>query len=138
MLHIENAGADIISTNFWDLDINKKGKFFLSINAGAFRLLVPEDKEAEIKEMKTAKLVIISQGFWREANSPAFEILFEDYSDNPYVLYITTTAADRSVLEKQQIGLTFSVWIKGCKKVLELPCNFRQVSTIPYLKEWED
>lgn len=136
MLYIENSEADIIYTNFWDTDFSKKGKLFLSFNAGAFRLLVPESREAEIEEMKTGELVIVSQGFWNEVCSYAFEILFEDYTDTPYVIHLTTASADMLLQEKQRTDLIFSVWTKGCKKVLELPCYFRRVQNIPYLREW--
>jgi hypothetical protein len=38
MFIIENDGPGITKTNFWETDWNARGLFFLSANAGAYRL----------------------------------------------------------------------------------------------------
>lgn len=60
---ISNNGPQIIETNFWETDLNAKGKFYLSGNAGAFRLLVPSGYEKIISEMLTANEVVITKGW---------------------------------------------------------------------------
>ena len=62
MLEIRNQGQAILSTNYWDSDHAKAGYFYLSWNAGAGRLLVPDSQKATLREMKGAREVIISRG----------------------------------------------------------------------------
>ncbi len=58
--------------------------------------MMPDALRGEIKEMETVKEVIISRGPWPEMKrDEAFEILFEDGSDNPYVLHIGKEQIDR-------------------------------------------
>jgi hypothetical protein len=42
LLSICNSGQDISDTNFWDSEIASRGFTFLSWNAGAARLMVPD------------------------------------------------------------------------------------------------
>jgi hypothetical protein len=47
-LVIENNGPEILSSNFWD---SETSNFFLSVNAGAARLLIPDSRIDEIRKM---------------------------------------------------------------------------------------
>jgi len=38
---IENDGPDIVTTNYWTTEHEQRGLFYVSINAGTCRLLVP-------------------------------------------------------------------------------------------------
>ena len=42
LITIENNGPGILSTNYWGTPHAEKGYCYLSINAGAFRLLGPQ------------------------------------------------------------------------------------------------
>lgn len=53
MIHIENQGAEIASTNYWDTPHAQRGFCYLSGNAGVWRLLVPEAQAALLAEMRT-------------------------------------------------------------------------------------
>lgn len=66
MLIIENQGQAIARTNYWDSDHAKAGYFFLSWNAGAGRLLMPDSQKAALAEMRSAKYVIVSRGPWTD------------------------------------------------------------------------
>ena len=54
MLRIENHGP-LIASNFWEPPGRLRGKVFLSLNAGAFRLSVPRSQEPAVSEMATVR-----------------------------------------------------------------------------------
>jgi len=131
-----------VSTNYWETDHARAGYFYLSSNAGTFRLLVPASRGAEIQEWLTATLVLISRGPWPQVGkADGLEILFEDESNNPYALHLTTDSVDRMPLDtdRDRPGApprwTLSVWTRE-GKILELPARYRRVPRIPWLKPW--
>jgi len=42
VLQIQNDGPEVISTNYWQTAHSRRGYLYLSFNAGALRVLVPE------------------------------------------------------------------------------------------------
>ena len=137
-IFIDSEGQDIVKTNYWDTSLAKQGFLYLSWNAGAARLLVPDCifKPRMISEMNTAKDIIISRGFRYETMSEAIEILFDDFSPNPFCLQLDIQQCDRLLSETRRTGLTLSVWT--CKgKQAEFSANYRKVSRIPCLQAWE-
>lgn len=139
VLQIENREGDILSSNFWDSEYAKRGAFFLSINAGAARLLIPDNRISEVKEMETGKLVILSRGPWPEGRKKeAIEILFEDYSEASYSMHLGSEQVDR-LLPPSDNGkdIIFSAWTRGAVKLFERPGKFRTVRRLPWLKPWE-
>lgn len=128
MTFISNNGKDIVGTDFFH---NKPESFFVSVNAGSFRLLLPKELEYAIKEMRTGKFAIVSM------NNSWFEILFENMSDSPFAIHSPIAAIDRIPSEERRDNLILSVWIAPCKKVLEIPCKFRKVVQIPNMQPWK-
>ncbi len=57
-LVVGNNGPDIRSTNYWQSEYAKGGIVFLSMNAGAFCLLLPPALESTLADMRTAKEVM--------------------------------------------------------------------------------
>jgi hypothetical protein len=136
LLKIENNGPDIVSTNYWQSDYAANGYVYLTINSGAFRLLVPDQMDME--DMLTAKEIIISRGPWPNGNKPdALELLFEDFSDSPFCLHIGAEQIDR-MPTNEDAGKTFPfvIWTSS-GKVKEFVCRYRTVPKIPYLKPWQ-
>lgn len=136
-IHVENNGPDIIDTNYYDTPNAAAGYFYLSINAGAFRLLVPDSQVVLIDEFRTGKEVIVSRGPWPDqGRSDALELLFEDNSSSPYALHLVVEQCDRLPAYKD-VGKkwVFSVWTRT-GKVLGLPAYFRNVKQIPWLKPY--
>jgi len=134
LITIANDNQNIIETNYFELEHAKKGFVYLSWNAGAGRLLVPDSQELNINEMKTGKLVIVSSGKWRGRD--ALELLFEDYTDAPYSINIVADQTDRLLPEIDQGGgFVVSIWTKKGKQ-FELPAKYRIVDSLPCLKEW--
>lgn len=98
LIEIVNDGFDIKSTNYWDTEQAKRGFFFLSWNAGSARLLIPDSRQSELKEIMTAKYVVISRVKLQEYPGRQFyELLFEDHSDAPYVIRISVEQSDRLI-----------------------------------------
>lgn len=139
MLKIENAGQRIVETNYWDSEHARAGYCYLSWNAGAGRLLVPDALKSVIREMRTARYVIVSRGPWCEQGGrDALELLFEDGSDSPYCLHLVAEQTDRLLPEDNQGGgFVVTVWTRGGEK-LRLPGKYRTVAAIPCLDPWTE
>ncbi len=138
MLFITNNGQAITSTNYWESEMSKNGYCFLSWNAGAGRVLVPDELKSAITEMRLAKYVIVSRGPWHEAgNRDAIELLFEDESENPFCLHLVAEQTDRTLPEEQQgSGFVITVWTRDRGEELRPPGRYRTVDAIPCLKPW--
>lgn len=137
LLTIANRGQTITSTNYFDSSAAADGLFFLSWNAGAGRLLVPDSQRHILKETKSAKYVIVSNGPWIEMGAiPAYELLFEDHSDAPFVLYLPHTSSDRSLPASDKAdGFYITIWTRSGLRQ-RLAARYRKVAAIPCLQEW--
>lgn len=137
MLTIKNQGQTIVETNFFDLEQAKKGFFYLSWNAGAARLLVPDAHIDLVQDMKVAEFVIVSRGPWREqGNRDALELLFEDHSDIPFVIQLMAEQTDRLLPEEDQ-GSGFVVIVQTRQGAqATLPGRYREVAEIPCMEPW--
>jgi len=139
MITINNRGQAIISTNYWDTDHARSGYFYLSWNAGAARLLVPDSQKPVLREMRGAKEVIVSRGPWPEKDVlEAIEMLWEDGSDEPFHINLIAERCDRLLPETDQGG-NFAViaYTRGGEKA-RWPGRYRIVPEIPWLKPWID
>jgi hypothetical protein len=136
LITIENNGPEIVSSNYWTSEYSAKGYVYLSINASAFRLLIPDNMK--IDGTLLAKEVIVSRGTWPDqGRADALELLFEDYSDSPFCLHIGTEQVDRMPADTDRNkSFIFSVWTFA-GKILEVPARYRIVKKIPYLKPWK-
>ncbi len=137
MFHIENDGPLVVKSNFWDDPMAQSGYFFMSWNAGAGRLLVPDSQLDMLPDMQSAEEVIVSVGPWPRAGfDTATELLFEDHSDEPLVLHIGPQQTDR-VLPESDSGTPFPVTVWGRNGLLHsMPARYRRVSKIPCMRPW--
>ncbi len=142
MIHIENNGPEIVRTNYWQTEHAARGALYLSTNAGCFRLLVPDVMYEQTAEWRSAREVIISRGPWLDAGKhDALEILFEDDTANPYSIHLAGEQADRlpPASDRDRQGQPprwkFAAWTSA-GKILELPCRYRIVKRIPWLKKF--
>lgn len=135
LISIVNDGPIITETNYWESGYNAQGVLFLSTNAGAFRLLLP-DGMFDVGEMLTAKQVVVSVGPGM-GKSLLFEVMFDDHSDSPYCIHFGTEQVDR-IPGKEDNGkeFRFIVYERGLKSVMDTTCKFRFVSVVPCLKPW--
>jgi hypothetical protein len=136
-LVIENKGQVLAKTNYFDSEPAARGFFFLSWNAGAGRLLVPDSQKPSLRDMRSAKYVIVSSGPWQEHGAvPAYEQLFEDHSDAPFAVTIPHYQSDRTLPSRDEGGGFFiTIWTRDGLKG-RLPGRYRQVAAIPCLEEW--
>lgn len=143
MIETVNHGALIVSSTYWGSEMERAGKRYCSVNAGAIRLLMPASLRAEVEEMRTSKQVILSRGPWPANGLPeAVELLFDDGSDSPFVIHLSPESFDL-LPAKPAAGREWvlSVWDrkKGrAHKALERPCHWRRVPVIPWLKGLAD
>ena len=141
-LWVENDGQAIRRTNYWQMPYNRAGKFFLSINAGAFRLLVPTSQEGVLRELRTATHAVISFGPMPSMqNADMFELLFDDGTDDPFSLHLSAQAADRlPAREDEGRVLTLTVWMHRVglttTERLRLRCGYRRSYRLPDLRAW--
>lgn len=138
MITINNDGQKITSINYWDTEQALKGYLYLTWNAGAGRLLLPDSQLAFLPEMSTGKYVIVSRGPWKERGGrEALELLFEDESDSPFCLQLVAEQCDRMLPDADQGGgFDIAVWTRDGEKLC-LPGKYRRVSKIPYMKPWK-
>ena len=137
-----NQKQDLLASNYWDSEIEARQLFYLSPNAGAIRLLVPRNSEAKLRSMtQNCDYVIVTRGRWNGAE--AVEILFEDHSDNPFVIHLTVDSCQMLPgdpgLDRQW---TFAIWSLNEAtgqpvKSYEFECRWRSASQLPYLKPWQ-
>lgn len=105
-LLINNNGVEIETTNFWDSELSRRGLFFLSWNAGAVRLLVPDSQKHQLDEMLTGRKVTISFGKMEDhPEKDGIDILFDDDTDNPFSLILSIEQTDRRLPRKEN-GIT--------------------------------
>tara|TARA_R110002051_G_scaffold250392_7_gene309755 strand:+ start:594 stop:953 length:360 start_codon:yes stop_codon:yes gene_type:complete len=115
MFIIENKGEDLAKTNYWTSEHAKNGLMYLSGNAEVWRMLVPNIVKSYVTEMQTARSVLIEPSL---ANSACWDIVFEDGSDQPFVVTLDKRQVDRA-MESGKMRLT--VWTTAGKH-LDFPC----------------
>lgn len=142
MLTIDSKGGHIARTNFWETELARAGKLYLSTNAGVFRLLVPPALESIVPELDTGRHAVVSRGPWpAEGLADALEVMLDDGSDNPFALHLSPESLDRLPLD-EDAGKTwwFTVWTRPRRKsgvphkALDRPAFYRLVDSIPWLK----
>jgi len=124
ILFIKNDGKEIVETNYFSMPQSKAGKFFVSLNAGAFRLLVPDQHTAVLKrELALAASVrIVHRG-------EVASIILDDGTPDPYTIETTMNAFDRrpAAMDSGK-QFTFTAWVDAgdskVAKVAELPCMY--------------
>lgn len=137
MFTTQNKAQSIIQTDYWDSDHAKAGYLYLSWNAGAARVLVPDSQKPMLREMKSATEVIVSRGPWTDQGGrDALELLWEDRSDSPFVVHLVAEQTDRLIPEQQQGGgFVVTAWTRGGMKG-RWPGRYRVVTEIPCLQPW--
>ena len=131
MIKIINDGQTIVESNYWTSELAEQGYYFLSLNAGAARLLLPPAMESAVPDMlKKTRHVVISKGFYN--GLIILEIMFEDGTDSPYVLHMDTKGVDHMFSDNDKEFVFVFFFQAGW--VADLPGYYRVVAKIPYLK----
>ncbi len=141
MIVTKNHGPLIVSSTYWGSEMEQAGKLYVSVNAGAVRVLVPAKRRALIAECRGSKYVVLSRGPWPAAGlADAAEILFEDGTDTPYALHLSPESFDL-LPDEPPAGREWVLALWTAKKgkphkSLERRCFWRRVLEIPWLKPW--
>src|SRR5271166_3915073 len=98
VLTFENDGPLIVASNYWESEMAAAGKLYVSINAGCFRLLVPQSQHAVISDMRPkAKHIVVSmlpRDKWVDRQY-CLEWMVEDGSDTPWSCHLSPGQVDR-------------------------------------------
>lgn len=141
IISIQNDGPLVVASNFWKTDMAARGFFYVSVNAGAVRLLVPSVQHAIIGDMcPGAKYVVVSclsPDRW-QTGQPCAEWMVEDESDFPWSCQLHPEQIDR-VPTPEDVGRKWiaTVWEEknGLPyKCVEWPAYAQIVPRIPWLK----
>ena len=135
MITIENKGPEIVRTNYFDTH-QGRNFYYLSWNAGAMRLLVPDSQLDVIADMRAARYVIATRGPWTaEGGRDSIELLFEDKTDSPFCVHMLTEQVDRLIVPTG--GLPFKVLVYTREgEQLRLKGRYRRADALPCLAPW--
>ena len=116
--------------------MNNRGLVAISMNAGAFRILLPDSMVDQVVDMQTARDIVVSKG--KCQGKQAYEILFDDHTDTPYSLLLDARqfASLQPADSEHGKEVRISVWVRGSQRVLDMPARFRVVPRLPCLRPW--
>jgi hypothetical protein len=144
-LRIDNYGPRILACNFWGSNVERAGKLYVSLNAGAFRLLLPAALESAVSKMATGHGVAVSRGPWPAMRlGDALEILFDDGTPDPFALHLSPESFDRLPAPGDVAGdWVCTAWTRPRggdrpRLALERPCRYRLSKWIPDLRPWDE
>ncbi|WP_155806679.1 hypothetical protein [Mariprofundus ferrooxydans] len=134
-LIIANNGVNISYTNYFDIEQGKAVYVYLSCNAGAIRLLLPDLQMNLLNKIQSTEHVVISRGAYPSIGKHDFiEIMFEDYTGSPYAIHTEVSQCDFLPANRDSgREFEFSIWTASGKQ-RTLPCFLRLVKKLPCLK----
>ena len=138
-IKVENHGPLITGSNYWECDYAVRGYFYLSINAGTFRLLLPDSRRGDVADMRVGLRHVIVSMLPVDQFAPSkyvCEWLCEDHSEDPWTAYLSEGQIDRHPTA-EDVGKEWlaTVWIRKRgkpHKVFERPAYFQIVPKIPW------
>jgi hypothetical protein len=142
LLTITNHGPLITASSYWSSELAERGLLYLSINAGAFRLLVPLSQRRMISDMRPgARHVVVSAlpaDQW-EPKKFAVEWMVEDGTDEPWSCHLSPGQIDRAP-GPDDVGQQWlaTVWDEKSgkpHKCIERPAYFQIVPKLPWLRK---
>lgn len=137
MIEIQNDGPKIVASNYWDSQAARDGYVYLSANAGSWRLLVPSDWAGLAEMGESVEGVCITRGSYpRLGFADGVEILFDDKSDAPYCLHISTASIDRLPPGSDREQRSIIIYGPGAVEIARHRCLYRTRSTLPCLDPW--
>lgn len=123
---VENQGPLVAGTNYFESELAAAGYYYLSPNSGALRLLVPPSRSGDLAEIRTAREVVVRCGMHAQHGREMFELLFDDRSPSPFVLYLSPEQWERlPAASDYGLGFEFTAWESRRgepHKVLSRPC----------------
>lgn len=108
MIRTGNNGLPF-ETTYFDTEMCTKGFYYLVHNNDKYFLLLPKWNEKVLKEMETGKSVVITRGNYN-GKEDSFEIMFDDNSDNPYMIMLEDEQFTRITQPKEGWNGTLYVY----------------------------
>ena len=113
-MRIQNDGPNIIAFDP-PPDFEAAGKFLLSFNACACRVILPRVLEHWIAEMETGEVVHVTREPWRDAGGvDALRLMYDDGSENPFTLWSALDGVIDTLPSPEDHGradLVSTVWV---------------------------
>lgn len=147
-IFVRNDGKRLVSSTYWSSPLAQRNFVFVSINAGALRVLLPRDVDQELlRAARTSREVLVTRVSGALEHlahfdpSFALELLWEDDSDAPYSLCVGLTQLDRlPPTSEAGRALEVSLWDIGPygqpRMLHQLPGRFRVAAQVPYMQRW--
>lgn len=141
LIEITNHGPLVTGSNYWGSDLAAAGKVWVSVNAGAVRILLPPSAYSWLADMRAARECVLSRGPWPAEGKPeAVEIMWDDGSDSPFALHLTPASFDLLPAEpapgREWICSAWTAKDGRPHKAVERVCHWRRVPRVPWLKPW--
>jgi hypothetical protein len=145
MIRIDNEGQRVAATDYWSTEHAARGLAYVSINAGALRLLLPEQIAPQtIVAARAARYAVLSRGPWSDhGGREGLELMLEDGSAEPWCLHLDARQCDRRwPASDDGRALPLTLWVAGVEResaqqVGELTVHLRSVPAIPWAQPME-
>jgi hypothetical protein len=130
--YVANDGQTLVDTNYWESEFNTMGAFYLTVNAGAARLLMPTSQVATLADMQTGQQAIITYGQWD--GKEGVEVLFDDDSDTPFFMILSLAQCDRRITATAE---AFPLIVYSARvEVWRCTAHVRVRPNLPCLEPW--
>lgn len=141
MIRVDNQGPLLAGSNYWQTEAAAAGYFYVSLNSGCIRLLVPDSRKEMMADMRTAKTVVIRFGPHAGFGGREMtEILFDDGSDEPFALHLWINQWERLPLPGDfGMGFEFAAYDdrRGRPhKFMARGCWLGRSAALPDLRPW--
>ena len=95
MIETTSTEKTVIEPDYWDSEMAKCGVLHVSATADCIKILIPDSQIDMIPLMLEGERITLSRGPCPGGGkAPVFEIVFDDYSDNPLSLLVGSEPGD--------------------------------------------
>jgi hypothetical protein len=138
MVKIGNNGLPL-GTTYFDTEMCEKGFYYLVHNMDKYFLFLPKWNERILKEMETGRSIVITRGN-HNGKKDCFEVMFDDNSDNPYMIILEDEQFTRLSPLKEGWNGTFYVYSGDLEeyKLYFSQVYYRITNSLPCLQPVEE
>jgi len=138
MIRTGNNGFPF-ETTYFNTEMCANGFYYLVHINGKYFLLLPKWNERVLKEMETGKSIVITRGN-HNGKEDSFEVMFDDNSDNPYMIILENEQFTRITQLKEGWNGTFYVYSGDLEeyKLFFSQVYYRITDNLPCLQPVEE
>jgi hypothetical protein len=143
LFQMQNKKGTLLSTDYFDCKLGKAGLYYISFNAYAGRLLIPDTQAAELfveLEKNPVAHVVLSMGKTFDKENKCFkdmgELMFEDGTDAPFSVIIQSDLIDRRI-SSEPMETTLALHTRDGAYDTTFKLYVRTVGELPYLRPWK-